>query len=124
MENQVAILGPAPDQGEEQNLGSGFRGGGHPLPQHTRTQHRHNQRRPWLGQLAAQEIMAPAPAWGSGHSTAVWVSSQARNQVLLGCTLCHRVSQHCRCARARIPRDKPFPSWPGGQGCTGDTHRP
>lgn len=77
-ENQVAILGPAPDQGEEQNLGSGCRGGGLPLPQYTCTQHHHNQRRPWLGQLAAQEIMASAPAWGSGHSTAGWVSSQAR----------------------------------------------
>lgn len=51
-----------------QNLGYGCRGGGRPLPQHTRTQYSHNQKWPRLGQLAAQEIWSP-PQRGAQDTT-------------------------------------------------------
>lgn len=110
----------------KQNLGCyGGRGSGRPLPQHRRTQYGHNQKWPLLGQRAAQEIMASAPAWGSGHNTSVRVAEQpGPNQVLLGWSPVPEGLAASPPARARIPRDEPCSPWLSGEGATGDTHRP
>lgn len=102
----------------KQNLGC-YRGRGsrRPLPQHRRTQYDHNQKWPLLGQRAAQEIVASAPAWGSGHNTSVWVAEQpGPNQVLLGCSPVPEGLAASPLCQGQSPGTSPAPPGRAGRG--------